>query len=881
MEQVKLRQVARAQVEIQRFGGYDHREGVREASDRYGRQTLSWYDTRNLSSDGYPLLTVRRRRVPVDELDGLDPDGIVALCDREHPVALYDNGTIGCAGKYLQLLPPDPRASAEVCDITIFETAIEDSTVGVVTIDDDRFGESFVEAGEYMFQYDREEEYWNVSWRRSSGEPWQLHPFNPIRNSALASYGITEIEYQPDDQDDIIVSLAMDHDSLGSVSVNAATFSAAMLTKGYYKFVYDAHGVWDVYYRQTEADAWATTDHTQLDDDDLSALGITTDFSHDPVGDQGWESWFTVRLYEQADLSRRRQLVNMGAFVCVWPDKIFVNAEKLATVASTALMINGTDYGSLEQENTLVGDEETLTLTLCDADGNAYTGVTVDDTAPADGYWIDTSEDVRVLKQYSASMSAWINVASVYVKVEGDSVGEGMKAGDGVTLDCVLPQTVPEGEEEAWAELGALLNGSRVLHAAANNHIVVNGIFSPPGGQSLTITMARGSGTEQPHLVVSRRVPDMDFVVECGNRLWGCYYGVKGTQILNEIYASKLGDMKNWNAFEGLSTDSYAASRGSDGPFTGAAVLDGHPLFFKERVLEKVFPSASGAHQIQTQTLDGVQAGSDRSLCIIDERLYYKGVGGVYVYTGTLPVRISAPLGEAVYGMAEAERCGKKYYIAMVEGNGGQGQRRPGDAEILFPHFDGYAGGNEILQSGRPTAGTEGGQVARAATETEDGAWGTRPVLFVYDTTTGLWHTEDAGWTVSDDDQRVHLIGWRNGLYLNHGGLMRVNGATDANGVVWYAETGALGLDVPQRKFVTRFDLRFRLELGSYVSVWFQYDESGRWHRAAELRGTRLHTQVISVWPRRCDTFRMRIEGAGGLTLYSVCYLRERGSDGC
>ena len=52
---------------------------------------------------------------------------------------------------------------------------------------------------------------------------------------------------------------------------------------------------------------------------------------------------------------------------------------------------------------------------------------------------------------------------------------------------------------------------------------------------------------------------------------------------VNEIYASKLGDFKNWNCYAGRSTDSYVATRGSDGPFTGAADYLGSPLFFRAR----------------------------------------------------------------------------------------------------------------------------------------------------------------------------------------------------------------------------------------------------------------------------------------------------------
>ena len=74
----------------------------------------------------------------------------------------------------------------------------------------------------------------------------------------------------------------------------------------------------------------------------------------------------------------------------------------------------------------------------------------------------------------------------------------------------------------------------------------------------------------------------MDFVIESGNRLWGCRYGkALNGETVNEIYASKLGDFRNWYCFAGISTDSYTASVGTDGAFTGAVTYMGRPIFFK------------------------------------------------------------------------------------------------------------------------------------------------------------------------------------------------------------------------------------------------------------------------------------------------------------
>ena len=67
-------------------------------------------------------------------------------------------------------------------------------------------------------------------------------------------------------------------------------------------------------------------------------------------------------------------------------------------------------------------------------------------------------------------------------------------------------------------------------------------------------------------------MPELDFLCENENRLWGC----KG----DTIYASKLGDPFNWNVFDGVSTDSYAVDVGSAGDFTGCFAYRGYPVFF-------------------------------------------------------------------------------------------------------------------------------------------------------------------------------------------------------------------------------------------------------------------------------------------------------------
>ena len=135
--------------------------------------------------------------------------------------------------------------------------------------------------------------------------------------------------------------------------------------------------------------------------------------------------------------------------------------------------------------------------------------------------------------------------------------------------------------------------------------------------------------TVQTPVRLGRYVPEMDYVIQCGNRLWGCRYGPdrKG-QTVNEIYASALGDFRNWQRFQGLSTDSYAVSLGADGPFTGAAEHLGYPVFFREGYIHKIYGSYPAAFRLQSTPCPGVQRGSAASLALVGQLLYYKSPAG-------------------------------------------------------------------------------------------------------------------------------------------------------------------------------------------------------------------------------------------------------------
>ena len=478
--------------------------------------------------------------------------------------------------------------------------------------------------------------------------------------------------------------------------------------------------------------------------------------------------------------SGRRQLVFLGAWVCVFPDGKFANTVKLRNGDP---MREAEDYGDMAQLNSC--DQGGTLFTPCGENGEEL---------PAGGSG---------------------NEAPAFVKCAVPGIAKGLHKGDYVELSARL-----ESNQGGEAELEALWSGSCCLQGAwhdpgaadreegRNDYLILPGRL--PQAYEIELTWH-----DQSFLAVSRPIPELDFVVEAGNRLWGCRCG----NGVNELYGSKLGDFRNWNAFEGLSTDSYRVARGQDGPYTGAAVLGGCPLFFRADCLEKIYPSAAGDHGVVTVSLDGIEAGSADSAVVIRDRLYYKSAGGICCYNGTLPVPVSRALGDRSYHSAAAGALGSRYYLSMLDAAG-------------------------------------------------------QASLFVLNTDTGLWYRED-----SQRFLAAYSFGER--LYLlpaAGSGLLCVGEARDSRDVNWWAETGELLPRMAERRYPSRLQLTARLELGASLRVSLRCDD-GPWLRAGELQGNSLQSVTLSIPARRCQRLRLRLEGSGGMELHSLSWLTEPGSD--
>ena len=160
-------------------------------------------------------------------------------------------------------------------------------------------------------------------------------------------------------------------------------------------------------------------------------------------------------------------------------------------------------------------------------------------------------------------------------------------------------------------------------------------------------------------VTIKREVPDLDYILECDNRIWGC----KG----HEIFASALGAPKCWNRFEGISTDSYTVNVGSEGVFTGCGVALGYVIFFKENCFHKIYGTKPSNFAAQASQLRGVASGSSRSVALVNEVLWYLSKDGMMAYGGSTPESIADAFGQVRYENAVSGGVGGKLYVSMQD----------------------------------------------------------------------------------------------------------------------------------------------------------------------------------------------------------------------
>ena len=275
------------------------------------------------------------------------------------------------------------------------------------------------------------------------------------------------------------------------------------------------------------------------------------------------------------------------------------------------------------------------------------------------------------------------------------------------------------------------------------------------------------------------------------------------------IYASKLGDPANWNVFDGLTTDSWFQETGTAGEFTGCIAYLGYPIFFKENHIFKLYGKNAENFQPSKSATMGVKRGAGKSLAIAGEVLYYLSPNGLCAYSGGVPESVAAPFGEVRYKTSVTGSDGQRLYLSM--------ERVSGGAE-----------------------------------------------LFCLDTATGLLCKEDD----LDIAQWCCFEGVLYGM-LESGNAVAVNqdGGNARDAMVEFGDFYEQTMD---RKTASRLQMRVMLEENARLRVLIQYDSNGEWRTVKTLTTTKKMSFSYPVRIRRCDHYRIRLEGTGYWELQSM-----------
>lgn len=411
----------------------------------------------------------------------------------------------------------------------------------------------------------------------------------------------------------------------------------------------------------------------------------------------------------------------------------------------------------------------------------------------------------RLTEEFGALASSW----SGDVKIQnGTYVGQSAKA------NTIYAEGV------SWSEFfekgDAVTITGCTKHTENNKTVVIREI----DGDELHFyenSFVIASGGDSENLTLARTIPEIEYMCENENRLWGC----KG----DTVYASKLGDPFNWNVYDGLSTDSFTVPVGSAGDFTGCCSYLGYPCFFKEEHIYKVYGDKPSNFQVMGSASLGVEAGSNASLAIAGETLFYLSRTGIVAYTGGIPSNIAAPFGSVRYRNAVGGSDGIKYYVTMQD---------------------------------------------------PAGEW----TLFVYDTRSRLWHKEDEleavgfGWNGD-----LYFLGATGHLWLNGNARTVPSAATEEQPVQSIAEFGDFVEKDPNKKGTSKIQLRIELEANSSVTIVMQFDSDGVWREVKTLTASEKRSYYLPIIPRRSDHYRLRLIGRGEWRLYSLVRENYSGSE--
>ena len=140
------------------------------------------------------------------------------------------------------------------------------------------------------------------------------------------------------------------------------------------------------------------------------------------------------------------------------------------------------------------------------------------------------------------------------------------------------------------------------------------------------------------------------------------------------------------------------------------------------------------------------------------------------------------------------------------------------------------------------------------------------PFLFVYDANTGFWYKEDAlrasGFVFCENKLRL--------IEEGSGDLITLDDPASNEYIRWFFESGDLYDSTSYKKYIWRLFLRIGMHRSSKIKIYLQYNSNGVWELQKELESSGRKTFSIPLQCQRTDHLKLRIEGCGKITIYSL-----------
>jgi hypothetical protein len=150
---------------------------------------------------------------------------------------------------------------------------------------------------------------------------------------------------------------------------------------------------------------------------------------------------------------------------------------------------------------------------------------------------------------------------------------------------------------------------------------------------------------------------DINYATVNDNRM----FAVSG----NQLIASKQGDFKTWDSFQGISTDSFAADVATQGDFIGLVTFQDHVTMFKDDNIHELYGNMPSNYTIPEALKTGCVDA--RTAAELDGILMFMSQDGIYSYSGGLPRKISNEVDVSYEGGVAATSNGK-YYVSLYNG---------------------------------------------------------------------------------------------------------------------------------------------------------------------------------------------------------------------